>query len=75
MTKLGGIQAIGKRCPIQLLKVWPDNIGKYGEALGYVIKGIIHDGVNYPSRLHTWVIEHVRASPIGEIHCTRGRDA
>lgn len=75
MTKLGGIQSLGKRCPIQLLKVWSDDIGKYGEALGYVIKGIIHDCVNYLSRLHTWVIEYVRPSPVGEnpLHMGKSR--
>ena len=47
------LQEIGNRCscsqqkallPLRLLKVWSDELSKYDEPLGYVMRGIEFDG-------------------------------
>ena len=62
MTLMGGHSKISKDRPIQLLKIWSDKPGKYGEPIGYTIKGLVYDGISYISRLHTWRIELTRKS-------------
>ncbi len=57
MNLVGGHAVPKNDTSITLLKVWSDALGKYGEPLGYTIKGLEYDGVTYISRIHTWKIE------------------
>jgi hypothetical protein len=50
-----------KDAPIRLLKVWTDEAGRYGEAIGYQVKGL-HDvdaGFDVVTRVHTWELKRV----------------
>jgi hypothetical protein len=50
-----------KDAPIRLLKVWTDEEGRYGEAIGYQVKGL-HDaesGFDVVTRVHTWELKRV----------------
>lgn len=58
MSLMGGINTKKMKYPITLLKVWSDELGKYGEPKGFITKGIECEGVSYISRIHTWTIEN-----------------
>lgn len=52
----GGIQIKNSQRQLQLLKVWSDKEGRYGEPRGYVTQGVVYENINYLSRVHTWSI-------------------
>lgn len=60
MQLMGGHNIRRSDSPLKLLKIWSDALGKYGEPLGYIIKGIEFDGLSYISRIHTWKVESTR---------------
>lgn len=41
---------------ITVMKIWNAKKGKYGEPIGFEIKGITFNGVSYPTRIHDWQI-------------------
>ncbi|MAM72035.1 MAG: replication protein A [Gammaproteobacteria bacterium] len=57
MRVMGGHMVKADSSPIQLLKLWSDEPGKYQEPIGEVIKGLVHGGINYVTRVHIWTIE------------------
>jgi hypothetical protein len=54
---MGGACQKVKSLPIKIFKVWSDKLGKYGEPLGNVIKGIEYKGQFLVTRIHEWTIE------------------
>ena len=60
MELMGGSQCKKIDIPLTLLKVWTDDLGRYGEPKGFVTKGIEHGNISYVTRIHTWSIEPKR---------------
>ncbi|MDP2265599.1 MAG: replication endonuclease, partial [Thiobacillus sp.] len=54
---MGGPMAPRKVHPLKLARVWSDQLGQYGEALGWQIKGVEHENLFIPTRFHQWRIE------------------
>ncbi|SHL45320.1 Bacteriophage replication gene A protein (GPA) [Nitrosospira sp. Nsp11] len=55
-TKLqGGVYAKRADMPIKVLKVWNDALGRYGEEIGNIIKGLKCDTSELITRVHKWV--------------------
>ena len=75
MIKMGGIAIKKTLLPLQILKVWSDELGKYEEPLGYVTRGIEFDGVSFISRIHTWTIELVRGEASGRKVLDHGEES
>lgn len=59
-----------KDAPIKLLKVWTDEAGKYGEALGLQIKGLECGVLSVVTRIHQW--EMKRSSNVNDGNIERG---
>lgn len=55
----GGIDVRRASRPVQLLKVWSDEAGRYGEAKGELINGVSSGIVDVQTRTHRWTIEFV----------------
>ena len=54
---MGGPEATRKDFPVQLWRIWSDENGKYGEPVGYRINGVMFDGQELTTRIHTWKVE------------------
>lgn len=54
---MGGPSYPRKNRPLKLGKVWIDKPGRYGEPLGWQIKGVQMNSLFIPTRIHTWRIE------------------
>ncbi len=59
---MGGPLSPRKDRALRLGKVWSDEPGRYGEPLGWQIKGVQMKNLFIPTRIHTWRIER---RPIG----------
>lgn len=66
---MGGPMAPRKEHPLKLARVWSDQLGQYGEALGWQIKGVEHENLFIPTRFHQWRIERrpLDTLPLGRI--------
>ncbi|TDJ71315.1 MAG: replication endonuclease [Proteobacteria bacterium] len=60
---MGGPMATRKEQPINLLKVWSDERGRYGEPKGYRIKGVYAGPVEWPTRIHQWRVVRTDSVP------------
>ena len=57
---LGGATPLRKELPIQLNKIEPEELGKYGDPVGKQITGLIADNITLTTRLHEWSIISVK---------------
>ena len=56
MNAQGGALTSRAAMPIKTLWQWVERLGKYGEPIGKVIRGIETDGYQLITRIHTWEI-------------------
>lgn len=73
--RMGGPMASRKDAPVQLLQVWSDKPGCYGEPVGFQIAGVRAGDILALSRRHDWTIKSGRAQggEGPERNCTQGR--
>ncbi|OZA31069.1 MAG: hypothetical protein B7X93_01060 [Hydrogenophilales bacterium 17-61-9] len=66
---MGGPMAPRKDHPLRLARLWSDQPGQYEEPLGWQIKGVEHENLFIPTRLHQWRIERrpLGTPPLGRI--------
>lgn len=57
---MGGIGAGKAAQPIRLLKVWNDELGRYGEAKGEQVIGVEAGALSVITRCHQWTINRVK---------------
>jgi hypothetical protein len=54
---MGGPMAPRKDHSLKLTRVWSDQLGQYGEPLGWQIEGVEHENLFIPTRFQQWRIE------------------
>ncbi len=52
----GGVMAKRAEMPIQLLRVWSGVMGRYGDEIGNIIKGLECAGESVITHVHNWVL-------------------
>ncbi len=69
---MGGPTAPRRDQPLRLARVWSDQLGVYGEPLGWQIKGVEYANLLIPTRFQQWRIER---RPLGTLPLERIPDA
>ena len=64
---MGGPTQNRNSSPIQLLKVWSDELGRYKDPIGYIVAGVVFRGVSVLIRQHKWKIEFKKESAEGAL--------
>ena len=64
---MGGPNVSRKELPVELLKVWSDELGQYNEPLGYQVRGLLVGHESLFTRNHTWKIENKKESAEGAL--------
>ena len=64
---MGGPNVSRKQQPVGLLKVWSDELGQYGEPLGYQVRGLLTACEYVLTRNHVWKIENKERNAEGAL--------
>lgn len=55
---MGGPDVKRKDSPIQLKRVWNDELNRYKESKGYAITGLEYGNISIPKRIHQWTVKY-----------------